>query len=100
YFCDISEKFSCSTVSQSSYSEIFGIPVSLLGLLYFAAVGGLVLNGGKSVYRVVFTLTALSLVFSSYLTYVELFVLQTVCILCEASKVLMAAIAALTFRRS
>jgi uncharacterized membrane protein len=99
YFCDISTTISCSVVNQSAYSELFGIPVAALGFLYFALVGGLVFNLGKSAYRAIFLLSVASLVFSFYLTYIELFVLGTICILCETSKVLILAIAGLTFRR-
>ncbi|HEB13869.1 MAG TPA: vitamin K epoxide reductase family protein, partial [candidate division WWE3 bacterium] len=44
-FCDLSEGLSCSAVNQSIYSEIFGIPVAILGFSYFALVLGLVLSG-------------------------------------------------------
>ena len=37
-FCDLSETVSCDVVTTSIYSEIFGIPVSILGLGYFAFV--------------------------------------------------------------
>ncbi|MDP3728248.1 MAG: vitamin K epoxide reductase family protein [bacterium] len=34
-FCDFSKTVSCSLVNQSSYAELFHIPVALYGVLYF-----------------------------------------------------------------
>ena len=34
-FCDISKEVSCDVVTTSLYSEVFGLPVSVLGLGYF-----------------------------------------------------------------
>jgi len=96
-FCDIGEGLSCSAVNQSVYSEFLGIPVAILGFLYFAAVSGIVLTGiaGPAVYSVVLWITIASLVFSLYLSYAELFLLKTICIFCETSKVLMLGIGGL-----
>jgi len=98
-FCDINAAFSCSVVNQSVYSTLLGIPVSILGLIYFAAVGGLVFSGvaGKETYRLIFLATAASLAFSLYLSYAEVFILQTICVLCESSKVLMLLIGVASF---
>ena len=37
-FCDISEGLSCDAVNKSEWSELFGIPVSILGYLTFLAL--------------------------------------------------------------
>ncbi|MAZ41071.1 hypothetical protein CL654_03055 [bacterium] len=34
-FCDLGGGLSCSEVNTSQYAKILGIPVSLLGLIYF-----------------------------------------------------------------
>lgn len=99
-FCDISEGISCSAVNRSVYSELFGIPVAILGFIYFAGVGGLVFSGvaGRgTTYRLIFLATAAALVFSLYLSYTEVFLLKTICLLCETSKALMVAIGGVSF---
>lgn len=97
-FCDISEEVSCDIVITSIYSEIFGIPVAILGLVYFLIVLLLTLfNRRKEVFRTIFFLTLFVFIPSLYLTALELFVIKSICILCESSKVLMLAILITSF---
>src|SRR3989338_8274248 len=37
--CDFNDHFSCTTVSQSSFSTVAGIPVPLLGLAAYTIIG-------------------------------------------------------------
>ena len=37
-FCDVSETVSCSSVYRSAYGTVMGIPVALVGLLWFLLV--------------------------------------------------------------
>uniref|UniRef100_A0A832DRM5 Vitamin K epoxide reductase family protein n=1 Tax=candidate division WWE3 bacterium TaxID=2053526 RepID=A0A832DRM5_UNCKA len=99
YFCDISAKISCSVVNQSAYAELLGIPVSVLGFIYFALVGGIIFNRGFGgvASQLIFFITLASLLFSLYLSYVEVFLLKTICLLCETSKVLILAIGIVSF---
>jgi len=97
-FCDLSETVSCDVVTTSLYSEIFGLPVSILGLGYFGLTLILTLfNKSKGVFQVIFFLTLFVLIPSYYLTALEIFVIKAYCILCETSKVLMVAILAVSF---
>lgn|SRR3989344_625483 len=97
-FCDLSETVSCDVVTTSLYSEIFGLPVSILGLGYFALTLLLTLFGkGKGVFQAIFFLTLFVLIPSYYLTAVEAFVIKAFCILCETSKLLMLAILVTSF---
>jgi uncharacterized membrane protein len=76
-------------VQTSEYSDIAGVPVALLGLFFFLAMPALAL---ARIRRVPITLewaqpVALSMAlaataFVAYLTYVELFVLDAICIWC------------------
>src|SRR3989344_2761163 len=92
-FCDISESVSCDVVTTSIYSEIFGVPVSLLGLGYFILALGLILSKQTPAgFQTIFLITLFVLIPSLYLSSLELFVIQSICILCESSKVLMIAI--------
>lgn len=92
-FCDFSSELSCSVVNKSLYAEIAGIPVSLLGLVYFLVVP-LLLFWKKIQHRftALFLFTLFSLVFSLYLSGIEYGVLKSVCLFCELSKVVMLAI--------
>ena len=79
------EKGDCDYVNSSPYAEIFGIPVALFGLIYYAAVLLCTLSGRKNP---VFGMSAAALLFSFYLTYVEVYILQAICIWCVVSALL------------
>lgn len=97
-FCDISETVSCDVVTTSIYSEIFGVPVSILGLGYFGLTFLLtIFNRRKGVFQLLFFLTLFVLIPSLYLTATEAFVIKSFCILCETSKALMFAILITSF---
>lgn len=97
-FCDISETVSCDVVTTSIYSEIFGVPISIMGLGYFGLVFLLsVFHRKKSFYQVIFFLTLFVLIPSLYFTALEAFVIKAFCILCETSKALMFTILAVSF---
>jgi len=92
-FCDLGEGLSCDIVNKSIYSAIFGIPLSVLGFLYFLGVGVAVFWKFKA--AVLQKIVWLSIAFlgpSLYLTYIEFSVIKNVCVFCEASKVLILAI--------
>lgn len=90
--CDISETFSCDKVNKSQWSELFGIPVALLGLLAYLVLAVLVVKQ-KSVRRIlsfterdfwqyILALIIVMLAFQMYLTYVEIFMLRAYCLIC------------------
>lgn len=96
-FCDLSETVSCDVVTTSIYSEVFGIPLSILGMGYFAIVFIIVLVGkNRGVFQPILLLSAFVLMPSYYLTGIEIFVLKAYCILCELSKLLMVGIAVIS----
>jgi len=85
----------CSTVNSSRYSETFGgIPVSLLGLLAYLTIIGIHALETRSRFLkqngnlLAFGLSLLGVLFSAYLTYVELYVIHAVCPFCVASAIL------------
>lgn len=97
-FCDLSAEVSCDVVTTSIYSEIFGVPVSILGILYFGAV--LIVSLSKKnlrAFQFIFFSTVFVLIPSLYLSSIELFFLRSICILCETSKVLMIGILTTSF---
>ena len=85
----------CNTVQSSPYAQIFGIPIALLGILNYLAV--LVL---WAVYRftgqpltnlsllAMLVLTFLGTLFSVYLTLLEIFVINAVCMWCISSAII------------
>ena len=91
--CEINQTFSCGAVDQSPYSELYGIPVSLLGIIGYGlmALGALVKLFDKSDDRGlnVFLLIASGggLAFALYLTAMEAFVLHAWCLYCVAQQI-------------
>ncbi len=91
----------CESVNLSRWSELFGIPVALLGgLAYLAIIASCVLIT-REIYAeyarlAQFFLAAIGVAFSAYLTYIELFVLHAVCPWCVLSAILITVIAILS----
>ena len=82
----------CEKVQSSSYSELAGIPVALLGLIGYALIGISLLWRGDVGHAVTAGLTLAGFGFSAYLTYLELFEIDAICQWCVASAVLMTAL--------
>lgn len=97
-YCDLGENFNCDIVNRSTYSQIAGIPVALIGIIGYIAV-----LTAATLYReqaktpaVLATGSLAGLSFALYLTYVEGFVLAAWCILCLSSLALILTIAVLS----
>ena len=95
--CNFNSVFSCNSVDQSVYSMLFGIPVSLLGIIFYLFV---IIGLFKRIYlkklitRFVslktydFSLLGLlifGVLFGVYLTLIEAFVIKAYCIYCLIS---------------
>ncbi len=85
----------CNIVQSSQYAKIFGIPVAVLGIIYYVAVIALWLLSQlvKSTWvkRVPFVILVLSLggmIFSIYLTALELLVIKAICAWCLSSAII------------
>ncbi len=78
----------CETVATSAYSEILGIPVALFGVAYsiVALVTSVVWwrGGDRRALYVLYGMGLLGLLAVAYLTYLELFVIEAVCVWCVA----------------
>lgn len=88
-FCDVSGAVSCTQAYLSQYGSFFGVPVAVLGVLFFALVLLLVGVGGRpgssareSVPAYVFALSTVGLAFALYLGWASYVVLKAFCILC------------------
>ena len=82
----------CEQVQASSYSELAGVPVAVLGLIGYAAIGLSLLWRGDTGRAATASLAIAGFGFSVYLTYLELFVIDAICQWCVASAVLMTAL--------
>jgi uncharacterized membrane protein len=80
----------CAQVQSSIYSEVFGIPVAVLGLVGYVLILGSLLVPASEYSRIAtLGVTLFGFVFSAYLTYREVFTLQEICEWCVSSAVLM-----------
>ena len=87
--CDVSATVSCTTVYQSRFSTFRGIPVALLGGIWFAVAGLLALGGltardtvRESVPGYLFVLSTAALAVILYLGYASFFLIKAVCVVC------------------
>jgi len=81
----------CATVQNSEYSTIIGIPVAVLGMLFSAGLLALVLARlarlpltEEWAPLAAFSMTLAGVAFAAYLTYIELFVVEAICIWCAS----------------
>jgi len=83
----------CATVNASRYSELYGIPVALLGVLAYLAIIILVFFEMRNLFTkensslLIFGISLVGVLFSGYLTYIEYFVIYAVCPFCVASAI-------------
>jgi uncharacterized membrane protein len=85
----------CSTVNASKYSEIYGIPVALVGVGGYLAILALHLLENRNQHLranatlYIFGLALTGFLFTLYLIYVEFALLKAVCPFCLTSQVVM-----------
>jgi uncharacterized membrane protein len=85
----------CEAVNTSIYSEINGIPIAVLGTLAYAFILGILLLESRSGMieqwgpLVIFGTTLIGVLYSAYLTYIELAVIHKICPYCVTSAVVM-----------
>jgi uncharacterized membrane protein len=89
----------CNAVQQSEYANVFGVPVGVLGLVGYAAIGGLwvvsrLAHGTPRDVSVVLVGVGawLGTLFSIYLTFLEPFVIGATCMWCITSALVMMAL--------
>ncbi len=92
-FCDVNQTLSCTNAYASAYGSVAGIPVAVVGVVFFAFVLlVLALTSGSPASRAhvpayVLVMSAAALLPVAYLGYASFVVLQTVCLLCVATYV-------------
>lgn len=91
-FCTVGS--GCDAVRESAYSTILGTPVAVFGVIGYLSI--FISSFISVAYRVkwvlLYFLSLAGFVFSAYLTYVELFVINAICPYCLASSIIITAI--------
>jgi uncharacterized membrane protein len=89
----------CVRVQSSSYAELAGVPVAVIGLAgYLGILGSLAVPGDAGRQLTAF-LALVAVGFSAYLTYIEIAVIHAICQWCVASAIVSAALAATAVAR-
>jgi uncharacterized membrane protein len=86
---------SCETVNTSRWSRFLGLPVAAWGLLFYLDVFAIALIGTlprfedeRVISIVLVAETVIGVIFSAWLTYLELAVIHAICIWCVTSAVI------------
>jgi uncharacterized membrane protein len=82
----------CAAVQESAYSSLFGVPVAYVGVAGYAALLGVALLSlsvdrvaGVRVAALLLALASLGLLFSLYLSYLQVAVIGAICFWCVVS---------------
>lgn len=86
----------CERVQNSSYAELVGIPVAVLGVVGYTAI----LASLKTRVEITAMLAYVAVVFSAYLTWAEVFRIEAICQWCVVSALVSLAIAVLATLRA
>lgn len=89
-FCDIGAGLDgCNIVAQSPYSQIYGIPLAYLGVVFYSLllIASVVALGKnhRIVHRALLAVAALGALFSAVFLYIQFALIQALCIYCIAS---------------
>lgn len=95
----------CEAVNSSVYAEVAGIPVALLGFGMYLVLFGLSVysrranpGAASTVALGVFGISLAGVLYSAYLTYIELAVLHAICPWCVTSAILITLIFGVSLR--
>jgi uncharacterized membrane protein len=79
----------CEQVLSSDYSSMFGIPLSLIGVIYYVTISIfafiLSINKNVNILKIILIVTFLGFIASVYFVYLQLFVINAICIYCITS---------------
>jgi len=95
----------CDAVNSSQYAEIFGIPIALLGAgAYLMMFILLFLEKRSDFWRqqaplFLFVLTLIGVLYSAYLTFVEVAILHAICPYCVLSAIVLVIMFAISLYR-
>jgi uncharacterized membrane protein len=85
--CPLGEGNTCAQVTTSAQSRFIGIPVAVLGIVFFGTLLALCLPQvwalrDARVYRARIAAAGLGLVFVLYLIFAEIFLIEAICLWC------------------
>ena len=90
---------SCETVNTSQWSTLFGQPVALWGLGFYVATLFVTIFGladryadSRGLSLLLVAMSGVGVLFSAWLTYLELFVIHAICMWCVISAIIVTAI--------
>jgi uncharacterized membrane protein len=84
--CYINTFINCDAVTKGSLSTLFGVPVSLIGLIGYITI---FLSSILKKKRLVFGMSTFGLAFCLYITFQEIFLLKVICPVCLACQIVM-----------
>lgn len=87
--CDIQGLDDCNAVAESPYSRVIGIPLAVYGLGFYALaivlIGYLFARPSRLAAKLLLLVTALGVLASIYFLYLQVYVIEAVCIYCLGS---------------
>ncbi len=87
--CSINGLDGCNTVAQSVYSHVLGVPVGIIGLVFyvllFVCAAFLIFNPLRFVYRALYLLGWIGLLASVVFVLIQFFIIKALCIYCLGS---------------
>jgi uncharacterized membrane protein len=99
--CSASGTIDCARVTTSEQSTVLGIPVAVLGLVFFVAMSLLCLpvawrSDRRAVHRARLAATTIGIAFVLWLVYAEQFIIGAICLWCTVAHVLAFGLFAIT----
>src|SRR4026207_1670702 len=97
-FCDVNASLNCTQAYLSRFGSLWGVPVALWGVLFFAIVLFLVIGArSRSAARdaipgYIFLMSTIGLAIVLYLAWASFFQLRTVCLFCATTYIAVIAI--------
>ena len=99
-WCNINNQINCNKVILSKYSEILGMPLGVLGIIWFSVAGLLRYLGSVSYFKIsgsivsfyLFIWTSIGLSTVIGLLYLEIFAVGAICLFCTLCHILAAGI--------
>ena len=95
----------CETVNSSRWATFLGFPVAAWGVAFYAAMFVVALIGisqkfedQRNISQALAVMSGIGVLFSAWLTYLELFVIHAVCMWCVSSAVVVTIIFVLSLR--
>ena len=88
----------CDVVNASSYSTIAGVPIAALGLAMYLFIGAITLLESfaphlREISRLaVFGISLFGFMYSMWLTYVEIIIIEEICVWCVGSAIIISTI--------